>query len=109
VTLGGVIGVGILRTPGLVAAQVGSVPLVLVVWVLGGVYALSELWRWRSWRLPCPGPRVLRIRAAGVREYPAFVVGVERLAGPLQLAGRGRAWPWASSPHCCFGLACRTR
>ena len=40
VGVGTTIGSGILRTPGEVAAQLGSAPLVLVVWALGGLYAL---------------------------------------------------------------------
>ncbi len=40
VTIGGTIGVGILRTPGMVAAELGDAGLILAVWVLGGVYAL---------------------------------------------------------------------
>lgn len=38
--VGGTIGAGILRTPGLVAAQLPSLPLVLGAWLLGGLYAL---------------------------------------------------------------------
>ena len=38
--IGGTIGAGILRTPGLVAAQLPSTPLVIGAWVLGGLYAL---------------------------------------------------------------------
>ncbi|MCP9890753.1 amino acid permease [Cyanobium sp. Aljojuca 7D2] len=38
--VGGTIGAGILRTPGLVAAQLPSPALVLAVWLAGGVYAL---------------------------------------------------------------------
>ncbi|WP_411876245.1 APC family permease [Vulcanococcus limneticus] len=38
--VGGSIGAGILRTPGLVAAQLGSPVLILAAWLLGGVYAL---------------------------------------------------------------------
>lgn len=38
--VGGTIGAGILRTPGLVAAQLPSTPLVMAAWVLGGLYAL---------------------------------------------------------------------
>jgi APA family basic amino acid/polyamine antiporter len=38
--VGGTIGAGILRTPGLVAAQLPSGPLVLAAWLIGGVYAL---------------------------------------------------------------------
>jgi len=40
VTVGGTIGVGILRTPGLVAAELPYVWAILAVWLLGGVYAL---------------------------------------------------------------------
>ena len=39
-SVGGTIGAGILRTPGLVAAQLPSGPLVLGAWLLGGLYAL---------------------------------------------------------------------
>ena len=38
--VGGSIGAGILRTPGLVAAQLGSPPLVMAAWALGGLYVL---------------------------------------------------------------------
>jgi basic amino acid/polyamine antiporter, APA family len=38
--VGGTIGAGILRTPGLVAAQLPSAPLVLAAWLAGGLYAL---------------------------------------------------------------------
>ena len=38
--IGGTIGAGILRTPGLVAAQLPSAPLVLGAWLVGGIYAL---------------------------------------------------------------------
>jgi APA family basic amino acid/polyamine antiporter len=40
VTVGGTIGVGILRTPGMVAGELGHRGLILGVWVLGGIYAL---------------------------------------------------------------------
>jgi APA family basic amino acid/polyamine antiporter len=40
VIIGGTIGVGILRTPGEIARQLGSVWLVLAIWLLGGVYVL---------------------------------------------------------------------
>jgi len=40
VTVGGTVGVGILRTPGLVAAQLPHPWLVAGAWVLGGAYAL---------------------------------------------------------------------
>ncbi len=40
VVVGGMIGVGILRTPGIVAANLGSPWLILAVWVFGGIYTL---------------------------------------------------------------------
>jgi APA family basic amino acid/polyamine antiporter len=40
VILGGTIGVGILRTPGAVAAELGSRTWIVAVWTLGGVYTL---------------------------------------------------------------------
>ncbi|MGI8638853.1 MAG: APC family permease [Pyrinomonadaceae bacterium] len=40
VVIGGMIGVGILRTPGIVAANLGSAWLIIAVWVFGGIYTL---------------------------------------------------------------------
>ena len=40
VIFGGTVGVGILRLPGAVAAQLGNYWLILLAWVIGGVYAL---------------------------------------------------------------------
>lgn len=40
IAVGGTIGVGILRNPGGVAEQVGSVWLIIFVWSLGGIYCL---------------------------------------------------------------------
>ncbi|MFQ5536533.1 MAG: APC family permease [Gemmatimonadota bacterium] len=40
IIIGNTIGMGILRTPGEVAAQVPSAPLFLAVWVAGGLYSL---------------------------------------------------------------------
>jgi APA family basic amino acid/polyamine antiporter len=39
-SVGGTIGAGILRTPGLVAAQLHTPSLVLLAWLVGGLYAL---------------------------------------------------------------------
>ena len=41
VTVGGTVGVGILRTPGTVAAHLPDAWLIAVAWVLGGLYALA--------------------------------------------------------------------
>ena len=40
VIFGGSVGVGILRLPGTVAAQLGNYWLILLAWIIGGVYAL---------------------------------------------------------------------
>ena len=40
VTLGGTIGVGILRTPGTVASRLGSPWLIVAIWIAGGMYAI---------------------------------------------------------------------
>src|SRR5205814_10485085 len=40
VSVGGTIGAGILRTPGTVAAQLRSAPLMMLAWFAGGIYAL---------------------------------------------------------------------
>src|SRR3954470_14802856 len=40
VIVGSTLGIGILRTPGLVAGQLASAPAILLVWLIGGVYTL---------------------------------------------------------------------
>jgi APA family basic amino acid/polyamine antiporter len=76
VTVGGTIGVGILRTPGMVAAQLGDAWLIIAVWVLGGVYALlgtitvAEL----GAMLPQAGGWYVYARRA-FGEYGGFTVG----------------------------------
>jgi len=76
VTLGSTIGVGILRTPGTVAAQLGSVRLVVALWLVGGLYALlgtlavAEL----ATMLPQAGGWYLYARRA-LGEYAGFIVG----------------------------------
>jgi basic amino acid/polyamine antiporter, APA family len=40
VIVGSTLGIGILRTPGLVAAQLGSPSRIVLVWLLGGLYTL---------------------------------------------------------------------
>ncbi len=75
-TIGATIGAGILRTPGLVAAQLGSSELVVAAWVLGGIYALlgansiAEL----GASLPRAGGWYVYARRA-FGDYAGFVVG----------------------------------
>lgn len=76
VVIGGTIGVGILRSPGAVAAQLGSGWLIILIWTLGGIYTLlaanytAEL----ATMLPkAGGAYVYAQRAYG--DYGGFVVG----------------------------------
>lgn len=76
VTVGGTIGVGILRTPGMVAAQLGSGWWIFGVWVCGGAYALlgtmvvTEL----AVSLPLAGGWYVYARRA-FGKYGGFLVG----------------------------------
>jgi APA family basic amino acid/polyamine antiporter len=76
VSIGGTVGSGILRTPGEIAAQLGSRSLILAVWVLGGVYAfcatlsVTEL----ATMLPREGGWYVYSREA-FGEYAGFLVG----------------------------------
>jgi APA family basic amino acid/polyamine antiporter len=76
VTVGITVGMGILRTPGEVAARLPNVWLFMGVWLLGGVYALfgavsvAEL----GTMLPRSGGFYVFVRRA-LGEYPGFVVG----------------------------------
>ena len=76
VLVGNTIGMGILRTPGEVAAQLPSVPLFMAAWVAGALYALlgaltvSELAAMR----PRSGGLYPLVHDA-LGEYPGFVVG----------------------------------
>ena len=76
VTIGGTIGMGILRTPGEVAAQLPTPELFIGVWILGGVYALlgaisvAEL----GAMIPRSGGWYVFVHRA-MGNYPGFVVG----------------------------------
>jgi APA family basic amino acid/polyamine antiporter len=76
VVIGGTIGVGILRTPGTVLARIGSAPLAVTLWILGGIYsllgavALAEL----ATMIPEAGGYFSYARRAFGRRV-AFVVG----------------------------------
>ncbi|HWC16000.1 MAG TPA: APC family permease [Terriglobales bacterium] len=76
VIVGNTIGVGILRTPGDVAAQLPSRGLFLAVWIAGGVFTflaamnITEL----GTMLPYSGGHYTFARYA-LGEYPGFVVG----------------------------------
>ena len=76
VTLGTTIGIGILRTPGTVAAQLGNAWLVMAIWTVGGIYALfgtltvAEL----ATTLPQAGGWYVYARRA-LGEYAGFTIG----------------------------------
>jgi APA family basic amino acid/polyamine antiporter len=76
VLIGNTILIGILRTPGDVAAQLPSPALFIGAWVIGGVYALLG-----ATSLAEPGAMLARsggqyvIVRRGLGEYPGFVVG----------------------------------
>ena len=76
VIIGSTIGAGILRTPGAVVAQLGSGPLALLMWALGGVYALLAVAALADLATTIPksgGFYVYARRALG--ERAGFVVG----------------------------------
>jgi basic amino acid/polyamine antiporter, APA family len=76
VIIGNTIGMGILRTPGEVAARLPSPSLFMLVWLIGGLYALlgalslSEL----GAMIPRSGGQYVFVRRA-LGEWPGFVVG----------------------------------
>lgn len=76
IIVGNTIGIGILRTPGEIAARLPSVPLFLGVWVLGGLYALlgalslAEL----GAAIPRSGGQYVFVKRA-LGSYPGFVTG----------------------------------
>lgn len=76
VIVGNTIGVGILRTPGDIAARLPSVPWFLGVWVAGGIYALLGALTLAELGVSIPqsgGQYVFARRALG--EYAGFAVG----------------------------------
>ncbi len=76
VIIGNTIGVGILRTPGEIAARLPSVPLFIAIWVAGGLYALLGAISLSEPGAMIPrsgGQYVIVHRALG--PFPGFVVG----------------------------------
>ncbi|MGB0261952.1 MAG: amino acid permease, partial [Henriciella sp.] len=76
VTIGGVIGLGILRGPGEIAAVTANAPLYLALWLLGGLFVLlstavtAEL----VGMTPRSGGVYALVRRA-YGPYPGFVLG----------------------------------
>lgn len=76
VVIGGMIGAGILRTPGLVAGQLGSVWLIIAVWIFGGIYAFIGVNTYAELGTMLPragGPYVFARYTYG--DYGGFLVG----------------------------------
>src|SRR5256886_17106987 len=76
VGIGGTIGIGILRTPGSVAAQLGHSGLIMAVWIVSGLYAFAGANTYAELGTMLPldgGPYVYARRAYG--EFGGFVVG----------------------------------
>jgi len=76
IVIGGMIGGGILRTPGFVADQLGIIWLIVAVWVFGGIYAFfgANTYAELGTMLPrAGGPYVFARRAYG--DYGGFLIG----------------------------------
>lgn len=76
VVIGGMIGVGILRTPGLVAAHLGSAWLIIAVWIFGGIYTLIAANSYAELGTMLPeagGPYVFAKKTYGV--FGGFLIG----------------------------------
>jgi len=93
IAFGTMVGVGILRLPGTVAAALGDCTLIILFWTLGGLYtlmcavAVAEL-------------------AAMIPETGGFRVYARRAFGE----GFGFAIGWIDwDSHACFSFACRPR
>jgi basic amino acid/polyamine antiporter, APA family len=88
VTIGGMIGLGILRTPGSVAAQLSSPWLILGIWLIGGLYALCGVFSAAELGVSMPrtgGWYVYARRAFG--EFAGFAAGwMDYVAYPGTLA-----------------------
>jgi APA family basic amino acid/polyamine antiporter len=92
VTVGIVIGAGILRTPGLIAGYLGNAWLILAVWVLGGiVVALSTLMLGEmAAALPAAGGKYVYARHAWGPQM-GFVAGWSELLVSRGFSGASKA------------------
>ena len=76
VAIGGTIGVGILRVPGIVAAEVGTSGLIMTVWIVAGLYSFAGANTYAELGTMLPlagGPYVYVRRAYG--DFGGFLVG----------------------------------
>lgn len=76
VMVGGIIGVGILRNPGLVAAILPYKWLIIFAWIFGGIYVLMALGSLAELAamLPKAGGTFNYVKRA-YGDYPGFVIG----------------------------------
>jgi basic amino acid/polyamine antiporter, APA family len=88
VIFGGTVGVGILRLPGAIAAQMGSFWPIMLVWVVGGVYAML-------------GALSISELGTAMPQAGGFYVYSKRAFG----AGMGFAVGWADWLCNCAGIA----
>ena len=92
VTVGMIIGAGILRTPGLIAGYVGNAWTILLVWLLGGIVAglstllLAEM----SAALPSAGGKYVYAKAA-FGPLAGFVAGWSELVVTRAFSGAAKA------------------
>jgi APA family basic amino acid/polyamine antiporter len=90
VTIGGTIGTGILRKPGPIAAQIGDPTLILLLWLLVGMYAIAgvlcaiEL----AVSIPQAGAWYVYARRA-FGGYFGFVTGITSWLGTVSALGFG--------------------
>src|SRR5690242_4098291 len=76
VAIGGTIGVGILRVPGIVAAEVGTGGLIMAVWIVAGLYSFAGANTYAELGTMLPlagGPYVYTRRAYG--DFGGFLIG----------------------------------
>ena len=88
VGIGGTIGIGILRIPGSVAAQLGHSRLIMGAWIVSGLYAFAGANTYAELAPMLPldgGPYVYARRAYG--EFGGFLVGWQLLAPPHEFHG----------------------
>jgi basic amino acid/polyamine antiporter, APA family len=90
VTIGGTIGTGILRTPGTIAAELGSPVLIMSVWVAVGIYAFMGVLCAIELGLSVPKAGswyVYAQRAFG--DYVGFLTGITSWLGTVASLGFG--------------------
>jgi APA family basic amino acid/polyamine antiporter len=76
VMVGGTIGVGILRTPGTIAAMLGNYWIIMTCWIIGGIYVLMGAGSYAELAamLPKAGGAYNYVKKA-FGDYPGFLTG----------------------------------